>query len=1089
MALVVKDRVKQTTSTTGTSTLDLDGNSAGFQTFGTALSNADTTYYALTEGSTGAWEVGIGTFATGTPNTLARTTVLASSNSGSAINLTAGDADVFITQPAGKSAHFDASGNLTLNQDPSSSLQAATKQYVDTIAAAGLHYHAPVRVEHPSNLTATYDNGTSGVGATLTNSGTQAALVLDNVTMVVSDRVLIANQTNQAHNGVYTVTNIGSASTNWVLTRATDADSYGPSDPDALGEGDAFFIKEGDTNAGHLDVMTTSGEIVFGTTNIVFSEVAETTVYSAGDGLTLTGTTFAVGAGTGVTVNANDVAIGQAVGTGDNVTFNQVTASLVGNASTATAWQTSRTVSLTGDVTGSATGVDGSGNVSIATTIAANSVALGTDTTGNYVADITAGNLIDVSGGGSETATVSVAVDLSELTTSTTNSDGAFFAVVNASNVQSKLTKGNINISGFNNDAGYTTNVGDITGVTAGNYVTGGGTSGTVTVNVDATTTNTASKVVARDGSGNFSAGTITASLNGNADTASNSSQLGGQLPSYYLNTSTTFGGDVSGTYNAIVVANDSHTHAFNNLTGKTSGTGEYSTSGYLTAGRGSGGVSLTNNDGGGNANVTFNHKNQTPEQTGKAARIAVNTDSTATDAGAMTFHVDSGTSGVSATSAERMRITETGRLGINITSPSETLDVGGNIAVSGTVDGVDIAGSIDQAVLTTSSPTFSAPSVTDLYVADQIIHTGNTNTYLQFHNTNQFRVVCNGAEQIEVGNGFVLLNDNKTFRMGTGSDFRQYFDGTNMIFRNYNHALGDIYIQGEDTSGVNHTMAAFYSSNAAPYAGLWYDGTEVFTTVSGGVNVNGNVTAGDMYVAGSLYHEGDTNTRVQFGTDTVYVVAGGQTEITVNTTGVRLGDSGNGYFQPVTGTYGSIQIDGGAHGGWEGYSIGGRAVFMHNNNTTTGIYNDVDDEWLWASNHNGTSSMFYNGAERVRADSAGATIYGDVNSSSDIRYKKNIEPIDNALEKVQSLKGVTFDWDNDAFPETEHTKKPEFTERATGVIAQDVEKVLPEAVRENEDGFKNVAYGNMVGLLIEAIKEQQTQIDELKAEVAELKG
>jgi hypothetical protein len=57
------------------------------------------------------------------------------------------------------------------------------------------------------------------------------------------------------------------------------------------------------------------------------------------------------------------------------------------------------------------------------------------------------------------------------------------------------------------------------------------------------------------------------------------------------------------------------------------------------------------------------------------------------------------------------------------------------------------------------------------------------------------------------------------------------------------------------------------------------------------------------------------------------------------------------------------------------------------------------------------------------------------------------------------------------------------------GVIAQDVEKVLPEAVRENEDGFKNVAYGNMVGLLIEAIKEQQTQIDELKAEVAELKG
>jgi hypothetical protein len=106
------------------------------------------------------------------------------------------------------------------------------------------------------------------------------------------------------------------------------------------------------------------------------------------------------------------------------------------------------------------------------------------------------------------------------------------------------------------------------------------------------------------------------------------------------------------------------------------------------------------------------------------------------------------------------------------------------------------------------------------------------------------------------------------------------------------------------------------------------------------------------------------------------------------------------------------------------------------------------------------------------------------LNSTSDIRYKKNIEAIDGALDKVKSLKGVTFDWDNDAFTADESTKKPNFTARATGVIAQDVEKVLPEAVCENEDGMKNVAYGNMVGLLIEAIKEQQAQIDELKAQL-----
>lgn len=461
MALVVKDRVKETTATTGTGTLTLAGALTGFQSFSSALSDGDTTYYAIFESSTGEWEVGLGTF-TASGTTLARTTVLASSNAGSAVNLTAGSAEVFVTQPAGKAAYFDASGDLTLNQDPTSALQAATKQYVDTIAAAGIHYHTPVRVESPSNLTATYDNGASGVGATLTNSGTQAALVIDGVTLNTSDRVLIYTQTNAAHNGIYTVTNTGSVSTNWVLTRATDADSYGPSDPDALGEGDAFFVSAGDTGAGELYVMNTSGTITFGTTNINFAVIAETAVYSAGNGLTLTGTTFAVGAGTGVTVNANDIAIGQSVGTGDTVTFATVNANLTGNvtgnvsgssgsttgnAATATALQTGRTISLTGDVTGTSGTFDGTGNVSIAATIAANSVALGTDTTGNYVAS----------------------------------------------------------------------------GAVSGNGLSGSASAegATFTVTSNATNANTASTIVFRDASGNFSAGTITAALNGNASTAS----------------------------------------------------------------------------------------------------------------------------------------------------------------------------------------------------------------------------------------------------------------------------------------------------------------------------------------------------------------------------------------------------------------------------------------------------------------------------------------------------------------------------------------------------------------------------------------
>ena len=252
-------------------------------------------------------------------------------------------------------------GNLILNADPTAALGAATKEYVDTIASAGIHYHDPVRVESPVALTVTYNNGSSGVGATLTNAGTQEAITIDGVALSLNDRVLIYEQTDETQNGIYTVTTVGSASTNWVLTRATDADSYGASDPDSFGKGDAFFVKEGNTGAGELYVMTTSGTITFGTTNIHFSQVAETAVYNAGTGITLTGTTFS---------------IGQSVGTTDNVTFNQVTADIIGdvsgnvtgdvtgNADTATALETARTIQLSGDVTGSAT-FDGTANVTI----------------------------------------------------------------------------------------------------------------------------------------------------------------------------------------------------------------------------------------------------------------------------------------------------------------------------------------------------------------------------------------------------------------------------------------------------------------------------------------------------------------------------------------------------------------------------------------------------------------------------------------------------------------------------------------------------------------------------------------------------
>ena len=274
--------------------------------------------------------------------------------------------------------------SVTVTQDPTANFQLATKQYVDTIASTGIHYHEAVYVESPNtagNLTATYlaggtsttittiasgtyvtfasgvptigsqvttatangltsgtqywvtaivggtvqlaltyggdaitglTNGTglsiasvinAGVGATLTNAGAQVALTIDGVLMTVGKRVLIYNQTDATQNGVYTVSVVGTVSTNWVLIRATDANTYSPYSASSLGQGDAFYVTNGNTGAGETYVVTTTGSIFFGQTNITFAQISAAQVYSAGTGLTLTNTTFSI-SNTAVTAGA-----------------------------------------------------------------------------------------------------------------------------------------------------------------------------------------------------------------------------------------------------------------------------------------------------------------------------------------------------------------------------------------------------------------------------------------------------------------------------------------------------------------------------------------------------------------------------------------------------------------------------------------------------------------------------------------------------------------------------------------------------------------------------------------------------------------
>lgn len=230
--------------------------------------------------------------------------------------------DTMATQNAGAVAITGGSitnTSVTGLSTPTNGSDAATKSYVDAVSA-GLSQKNAVRVSSTAALTATYANGTAGVGATLTNSGAQLALIIDVVTLALNDRVLVKNQASAFQNGIYTVTNVGSVATNWVLTRSTDFDQS-----TEIAEGSYTIVEEGSSNVGTIWIETGSGPFTIGTTSISFTEltVAPQTKTFTGD-VTGTGTSSIV-----LTITANAVT---------NAAIRQSAAlSVIGNTSNATA--------------------------------------------------------------------------------------------------------------------------------------------------------------------------------------------------------------------------------------------------------------------------------------------------------------------------------------------------------------------------------------------------------------------------------------------------------------------------------------------------------------------------------------------------------------------------------------------------------------------------------------------------------------------------------------------------------------------------------------------------------------------------------
>jgi len=211
-------------------------------------------------------------------------------------------------------------GNLILNADPSSALGAATKQYVDGVAA-GLTYKAAVRAK------------TTGSNITLASA---APNTLDGVTLAANDRILVTDQTAPAENGIYYVSTLGTGA-NGVWTRSTDANTSAQ-----VPGGTTAFVNEGTANADTAWTLITNNPITLGTTGLTFSQTSGLGQVVAGAGLTKTGNTLDVGtlATTRIVVNADTIDLGQPVigGSGAASGITKVTVDVYGrvtNTSTA----------------------------------------------------------------------------------------------------------------------------------------------------------------------------------------------------------------------------------------------------------------------------------------------------------------------------------------------------------------------------------------------------------------------------------------------------------------------------------------------------------------------------------------------------------------------------------------------------------------------------------------------------------------------------------------------------------------------------------------------------------------------------------
>jgi hypothetical protein len=1095
MALVLKDRIKQESSTLGTGTVTLGATYDGYSSFASFYSNGEEVYYTISNTETGVteWEVGRGTYSSGT---LARDTVLSSTNSNNLVNFTSGIKEVFVTYPADRAVTTDdigtiasqdannvsiTGGSIAVTANPTTDYQVATKTYVDSLVSSAIHFHDAVRVESPDsagNLNATYNNGTAGVGATLTNAGTQAALVIDGVTLNTNDRVLIYNQTDATENGVYTVTDTGSVSTNWVLTRATDADTYSPSNNTGLDEGSYFYVTEGDTGAGESYICNTVGTITFGTTNITFALFSSSLNYVAGTNIDITGTTIALtgqvaiaNGGTGASTDSGArTNLGLAIGTNVQAYDADLTAIgalaktdgnfIVGNGSTWVAESGSTARTSLGVPANDGTGATGTWSISISGN--AGTVTDGVYTSGSYanpswITSLDDGKVLPTMTGNSG----------KYLTTDGTNSNWTTLPAINNGTL-SLATSG----TGISGSATFTANQ-------------SGSSSFTVTSN--ATSSNTVSTIVARDASGNFSAGTITAALTGNV-TGDVSGNAG---TATILQTARTIGG-VSFNGSANINLPGVNTAGNQNTSGNAATATKWATGRTISL---TGDVTGTSGSFDGSGNLSF-------ATTIAANSVALGTDTTGNYVASITngSYITGGNGG-SEGAALTLAVDATNA---NTASKVVARDASGNFS-AGTITAA-LSGNASTATTLQTARTINGTSFNG---AANITVPANIATSAT---ASAFKVPFANTTVSTTGNYGLLQDSTATFTYNPSTNTLTAGTFSGALTGNVTgNVTGDV--SGSSGSCTGNASTATTLQTARTINGVSFNGSANITVTA---NTPNTLTRG-TYLTGSNFNGSAATTWAVDATTTAtaskvvardasgYVFAAFYNSAgTFSTTGAA---SGMARFTGTNGTdtYGRSYSPAAAAAALSGQTMniaGSSTSCSGNASTATTLQtartiNGVsfngganitvepyieDDEATDATRYLVFTDNSTAGFKRLNEDSSltynpssgNLTTNGTVSAGSDERWKENWKEFEpNFIDELAQVKHGTY-------------SRIDTKEIQVGVGAQSLQKVIPEAVNQDDKGYLNVAYGHAA---LASVVELAKEVVKLRAEIAELKS